>query len=53
MASILFLIFGALDLVAGAIITIGTVSLLPEIAKYIGIFLIGKGIWTIATSVAS
>lgn len=52
MVSVLFLIFGILDFLAGIILVFSSVSILPGIAKYVGLFLIGKGIWTIFTSLA-
>lgn len=53
MVSVLFLIFGALDLVGGMILTFGSVTLLPEIARYLGIFLMIKGVYTLFTSLAT
>ncbi len=50
MVSVMFLIFGILDLLAGLILTLSGNLLLGDTAKYIGLVLIGKGIWTIITS---
>lgn len=51
MVSILFLIFGTIDFLAGLILFFTTIAVLPEVAKVIGLALIGKGIWTIVTSI--
>jgi len=51
MVSVLFLIFGILDFLAGIILFLTTVAVLPEISKFIALVLIGKGIWTIITSI--
>ncbi|MEM5793935.1 MAG: hypothetical protein QXS48_03270 [Candidatus Aenigmatarchaeota archaeon] len=50
MVSILFIIFGIIDLLGGIVLTFGSVTFLPQIAKYIGLFLIAKGLWTLITS---
>ncbi|MEM5834692.1 MAG: hypothetical protein QXQ69_02495 [Candidatus Aenigmatarchaeota archaeon] len=51
MVSILFMLFGVIDLLGGLALTFGSVSFLPQIAKYVGIILIAKGLWTIITSI--
>jgi uncharacterized membrane protein HdeD (DUF308 family) len=53
MPSLLFMLFGIIDLVGGIILFFGTVSFLPQIARYIGLILIAKGIWTLITSLIS
>jgi len=53
MVNFMFLIFGLIDFIAGMILTFTSIATLPEIAKFIGLFLIGKGIWTIVTSFMS
>lgn len=45
------MIFGIVDLLGGLALTFGSVSFLSQIAKYVGIILIAKGIWTIITSI--
>lgn len=52
MVSVLMFVFGILDIIAGGILTLSSTTFLPEIAKYIGIFLIFKGVWTLATAFA-
>ncbi|MGC8812172.1 MAG: hypothetical protein ACP5O8_01115 [Candidatus Aenigmatarchaeota archaeon] len=51
MVSVLFMIFGIIDLLGGIALTFGTVSFLPQISRYIGLFLIAKGLWTLITSI--
>jgi uncharacterized membrane protein HdeD (DUF308 family) len=47
---VLFLLIGIIDLLAGGIIVFSEELILSEVAKYVGIALIIKGIWTIITS---
>jgi len=53
MASIIFLIFGIVDFLAGITLALSSGLFLGDAAKYIGLALIGKGIWTIITSIKS
>jgi hypothetical protein len=53
MASILFLVFGFVDLLAGLVLILSTGLFLGDIMKIIGWALIGKGIWTIITGLSS
>jgi len=53
MVNFMFLIFGLIDFIAGIILTFTAAAVLPEIARFIGLFLIGKGIWTMVTSFMS
>lgn len=53
MVSFMFLIFGLIDFIAGVILTFGNIAVLPEVSRFIGLALIGKGIWTIITSITS
>lgn len=50
MVSVIFLVFGFLDLLAGLILTFSGNLVLGDIAKFIGLVLVLKGIWTIITS---
>ncbi len=47
----MFLVFGVIDFLAGIILLFATAAVLPEISKYVGLVLLGKGIWTIITSI--
>lgn len=49
MVSFMILIFGIIDFIAGIILTF-TATILPEVSRFIGLVLIGKGVWTIITS---
>lgn len=49
MVSVMFLAFGIVDFLAGVTLTFSSGSFLGDIAKYIGLVLIGKGVWTIIT----
>ena len=53
MVSVIFLIFGVIDFLAGAILVGSGISFLGDVAKFIGIALLLKGIWTIITSIKS
>lgn len=50
MVSFLFLILGSIDILGGVGIVFASQLVLAGIAKYIGIALILKGIWSMATS---
>lgn len=50
MANVTFLIFGFIDLLAGLVLALSSGLILGDIGKYLGVILIGKGLWTIATS---
>jgi len=51
MINFTFLIFGLVDIIAGIIIIFSSGLILGDLAKYVGIVLIGKGIWTVVTSI--
>jgi len=53
MVNFMFLIFGLIDFIAGMILTFTGIVVLPEVSRFIGLLLIGKGIWTIVTSFMS
>ena len=50
MVSILFALLGFLDFLGGLGIILSEDLILPQIAKYIGVALLIKGVWTILLS---
>jgi len=50
--NILFAALAVVDIIAGAVLTMGTASILPGIANYLGIILILKGVWSLIMSLA-
>jgi hypothetical protein len=51
MSNPLLLVFGIIDTSAGVILAVSSGIFLGEVAKYLGFVLIGKGLWTIFTSI--
>ena len=49
---VVFLIIGIIDVIAGLMLIFSTSIILPEIAKYVGIILVAKGIWTVLISLS-
>jgi uncharacterized membrane protein HdeD (DUF308 family) len=48
-----FFLLGLIDVIAGLLIIITENLFMPNIAKYIGIIILIKGIWSIITSLRS
>jgi len=46
-------IFGIIDLIAGVILILSPDFLIPNLTKALGIFLVLKGLWSIATGAMS
>jgi len=46
---VIFALLGIIDLIAGIIIVFSSELVLQPIAKYVGLILIAKGIWSLIT----